>query len=110
MPERFVLDKNDIKFVLNNVEKFWNRSEMNTIQNASYITQMAMVKGSIAITDLVTLKNIWFSLLETIRQLQTLNALKISVQDAEDEPQRKSFQALVDIQRSKIESGKAFEG
>lgn len=113
MPDRFVLEKSDISLVLNAVEKFWNRTEMNAIQNAGYVTSMAMVKGTVHIQPLVTLKNIYFSIMEATRQIETLNQLKISVLDAIEQDLDpkiiKSFQQLYDIQLEKLGSGKAFE-
>lgn len=113
MPDRFVLEKSDINMILGSVEKFWNRTEMNAIQNAGYSTTMAMVKASVHIQPLITLKNIYFSINEATRQIETLNQLKISLLEAVEQnldPKIiKSFEQLVDIQYEKLKNGDAFE-
>lgn len=109
MPERFVLESDDLKMVFKSVRKHWDRSELSAGQNAIYTSAMVTICTTIDLpfVSIVTLKNIWFSVLEALRQLETLNGLKISIDDATEE-KKEMFQNLFDIQYKKIESGVAF--
>lgn len=115
MPERFVLEKLEINYILKSIRKHWNRSEMTSVQNAGYTSMMVTMQGLIStpLVNIITLKNVYFSVQEAAMQLATLNQLKISLLDAIDQSLDakiiKSFQQLYDIQYNKIGSGKAFE-
>jgi len=110
MPERFVLESDDLKMVFKSVRKHWNRSELSAGQNAIYTSAMITICTTIDLpfVSITTLKNIWFSVLEALRQLETLNGLKISIEDSTEE-KKQSFQNLFDIQYEKIKNGAVFD-
>ena len=116
MPDRFVLDKDDIDYILSSVKKHWNRDDMNSIENAGYVSAIVTMQGllKLPLVTINTLKNIYFSIQEAARQLDTLNSLKISWEEAIEknlDPKIiKSFQQLYETQYQKVGSGKAFEG
>ncbi len=125
MPERFVLDKSAILYILQSIRKHWDRDEMSTLQNSSYVSMMITMEALIKtpLVHIVTLKNVYFSVQEAARQLETLNQLKVSLMDAQEDydnevdpdglrkklARLRSFEALYDIQYEKVGSGKAFE-
>lgn len=108
LPDRFVLDKKDVTEIIDSVQDHWKRDGWSMLKNAAYAANMELVKAAVTLNSTNVLGELYFSIVEAVHQIETLNSLKLSVEDSEDEPQRKSFQTLFDIQKHKIKSGDAF--
>ena len=102
LPDKFVLDKKIVLFVVKNVQKHWKRNDFNALENAAYIANMEIIKSAVRMNSTKVLREIFFSVITAVHQIETLNSLKLSTEDSE------KINELFEIQMASIESGEAF--
>ena len=112
MPDRFVLEKKEVANIFDSVGSHWKRDDLSTIQNVGYIANMEIIKAAVKLNDTKVLAHLYFSITQAVHQIETLNTLKLSLLEAQeqnlDEKVIKSFQQLYNLQSQKIDSGDAF--
>lgn len=112
MPDKFVLDKKEVTNIFDSVGSHWKRDDLSTIQNVGYIANMEIIKAAVKLNDTKVLAHLYFSITQAVHQIETLNTLKLSLLEAQeqnlDEKIIKSFQQLYNLQNQKISSGDAF--
>jgi len=101
-PDQFVLDQKDILFVLENIQKFWRRDDFTMLENAAYTANMELVKFAIKRNSPKVLKGLYFSIVQCVHTVETLNTLKL---DSKDNPK---ILKLYRTEIEKIKSGAAF--
>lgn len=104
LPDKFVLDKDDILFVIKNIVKHWKRDDFTTLENAAYIANMELIKTAVRLNKPKVLKEIFYSIITAVHQIETLNSLTITCQENKDS----KCEILLEKQYQKIADGSAF--
>jgi len=104
LPDEFVLAKDDIIFVMKSITKHWKRDDFNALENAAYVANMELIKTAVRLNNPKVLKELFYSIITAVHQIETLNALKLSAMENEDS----KLEALFIKQWQKIEDGSAF--
>jgi len=104
LPDEFVLGKDDILFVLKAITKHWKRDDFNALENAAYVANMELIKTAVRLNNPKILKELFYSIITAVHQIETLNGLCISVRDSNDS----KLEILLEKQFQKIEDGTAF--
>lgn len=105
LPDKFVLDKKDFVFVIDSIKSKWKRDDLNALENAAYIANMELIKVAVTFNNPKVLGELYFSIVEAVHQIETLNSLKLS---SIENPEQQSFKDLFEIQKNKIKTGDAF--
>ena len=105
LPDRFVLDKKDVTEIIDSVQTHWKRDGWSMLKNAAYAANMELVKAAVTLNSANVLGELYFSIVEAVHQIETLNSLKLSCIDNHG---NENFENLFKIQKQKIKSGDAF--
>lgn len=103
LPDKFVLDKDDILFVIKNIVKHWKRSDFTTLENTAYVANMELIKTAVRWNKPKVLKEIFYSIITAVHQIETLNTMKLSALEGNSK-----MEILLAKQFEKIENGSAF--
>jgi len=110
--DEFILDKSEMNSIFSGVASHWKRDDLSMLQNAGYVTNMELIKTAVKFNDTKVLAHLYFSIIQAVEQIQTLNSLKKSWIDSknseENENITKQFHHIYSIQLDKIKSGEAF--
>ena len=104
LPDKFVLDKDEMIDCFNSISKFWQRDDLNKIENAAYVANMSLIKTAIRLNSSKVLGHLYFSIINAVHEIETLNTLKLSFQEA-PEDLKNSFETLYSIEKEKITKG-----
>jgi len=104
LPDEFILGKDDILFVLKNIVKHWKRDDFSIVENAAYVANMELIKTAVRLNNPKVLKELFYSIITAVHQIETLNSLSLSVRDNTDS----KLEILLEKQFQKIEDGTAF--
>ncbi len=104
LPDEFVLRKDDILFVLKAITKHWKRDDFSILENAAYISNMELIKTAVRLNNPKVLKELFYSIITAVHEIETLNSLSLSCRDSPDS----KLEILLEKQFQKIEDGSAF--
>jgi len=103
LPDKFVLEKDDILFVMKNIVKHWKRDDFSIIENGAYVANMELIKTAVRLNSPKVLKEIFYSIITAVHQIETLNSLTLSALEGNSK-----MEILLEKQYQKIEDGSAF--
>jgi len=104
LPDKFVLERDDILFVIKNIVKHWKRDDFSIVENAAYVANMELIKTAVRLNKPKVLKEIFYSIITAVHEIETLNSLTITALESPDS----KIEVLLEKQYQKIEDGTAF--
>ena len=97
-PDKFSLEKDDIKLILQSIEKRWEKNKKGNLQ---YIMMIKAMKTGLILADSETVSKVWKDIINCINAMIQLNGMN----QLSEEDGRKNIAVLRDMVREKIERG-----